>query len=83
MYLFAQNRVRKYLGAVAARPRINPGRNRAKSAPPICDRYRATPTAGQRRLIGLLVRLTSLYITFQDYCQSLASNVLLFHCLSV
>ena len=54
MYLFAQNRVRKYLGAVAARPRAGFGRvisrggpnlvlTRVVTAPnqppPKCDRY--------------------------------------------
>jgi len=35
-------------------------------------RYWVTLTASQRRLIGLLVRLTSLYVTFRDRCHSLA-----------
>jgi hypothetical protein len=29
-------------------------------------RYRVTPTAGRRRLIGSLVRLTSLLVAFRD-----------------
>ena len=35
-------------------------------------RYWVTLTASQRRLIGSLVRLTSLYVTFWDRCHSLA-----------
>ena len=36
------------------------------------QKYRVSPTASQRRLIGSLVRLTSLYVTFRDRCHSLA-----------
>ena len=67
MYLFAQNRMQKYSGAVAARPRagfardvmvgganlVLTRRNRAKVPPPICDRYRSR----KRQVLALSRRL--------------------------